>query len=482
MKTQFSMGAVSAATFAEMCGGDLREGRGADTRVWGMCTDSREADKYTVFCALRGERVDGHDYIAAAIAAGCRCVLCEQTSEEIEAAGIAAVVVKDTEMALSRFANACRHALTCRTVAVTGSVGKTTTKDLLASVLSVRANTFCTPGNHNSLVGMPLAMTEIPADTAWAVLEMGMSGFGEIERLSVAAEPELAIMTSIGSSHIGSLGSRENICRAKLEVLCGLRTGGILLLNGDEPLLAGIGGKSYRTMYVSLQRENTDFSAKNIRVENNRTLFDVTWAGGCARDLCVRVMGRHNVYAALFAFAVGILGGMDPEDIRAGLLAFEPDGLRQHMTSCGEWELMEDCYNASPESMDAAIEVLHDYCLRTGRRSVAVLGDMLELGADSAAMHRRVGAHLAYLGVARLLTVGKGGAQIALGARQMGMETDCITRCADPEEPEAIARTLSGILQPGDVVLFKASRAVGEERIIQALRHLNENQPEHSEV
>ena len=144
--------------------------------------------------------------------------------------------------------------------------------------------------------------------------------------------------------------------------------------------------------------------------------------------------------------------------------------------------VVEDCYNASPESMDAAIEVLHDYCLRTGRRSVAVLGDMLELGADSAAMHRRVGAHLAYLGVARLLTVGKGGAQIALGAQQMGMETDCITRCADPEEPEAIARTLSGILQPGDVVLFKASRAVGEERIIQALRHLNENQPEHSEV
>ncbi len=482
MKTQFSMGAVSAATFAEMCGGDLRDSRGADTRVWGICTDSREADKYTVFCALRGQRVDGHDFIAGAIASGCRCVLCEQTSQEIEEAGIAAVVVKDTELALSRFANACRHALTCRTVAVTGSVGKTTTKDLLASVLSVRHRTFKTPGNHNSLVGMPLAMTEIPADTSWAILEMGMSGFGEIERLAVAAEPDIAIITNIGTAHMEALGSRENICRAKLEVLCGLRTGGTLLLNGDEPLLANIGGKSYRTMYVSIQRENADFFAKNIRVENNRTLFDIAWKDGSAQDLCVRVMGRHNVYAALFAFAVGILGGMEPDEIREGLLAFEPEGLRQRMTTCGEWELMEDCYNASPESMDASIEVLHDYCRRTGRRGVAVLGDMLELGSESGSMHRRVGAHLAYLGVERLLTVGKGGAQIALGARQMGMKTDCITRCSDPEEPEKIARILAGILQPGDVVLFKASRAVGEERIIAALKHMNENQSERSEA
>ena len=165
MKTQFSMGALSAATFAKMCGGELWNGRGADLLVRGMCTDSREADKHTVFCALRGERVNGHDYISNAIANGCLCVLCEQSSEEIEAAGVVAVVVKDTEMALSIFANACRHALSCHTVAVTGSVGKTTAKDLISSVLSVRHKTFKTPGNHNSLVGMPLAFTEIPADT-----------------------------------------------------------------------------------------------------------------------------------------------------------------------------------------------------------------------------------------------------------------------------------------------------------------------------
>ena len=482
MKTQFSMGAVSAATFAEMCGGNLWDGRGADLRVRGICTDSGETDKHTVFCALRGERVNGHDYIEHAIANGCRYILCEKSCDAIEEAGVAAVVVKDTEMALSRFANACRHALTCQTVAVTGSVGKTTTKDLIASVLSVRHKTFRTPGNLNSLIGMPLAVTEISADTAWAVLEIGMSSFGEIERLSVAAEPDIAVITNIGTSHMESLGSRENICRAKLEVLCGLRTGGTLLLNGDEPLLRNIGGKSYRTVYISTACENADFFAKNIRVENSLTLFDLVWAGGEEQDLRVRVMGKHNVYAALFAFAIGIMSGMRPDEIRQGLLAFEPEGLRQHLTVCGDWDLIEDCYNASPESMDASLEVLHDYCRRTGRRSVAVLGDMLELGTQSAAMHRRVGAHLAYLQIDRLVTVGKGGAQIALGARQMGMRLDNMIRYSSTDDIQAIAKGLYELLEPGDVVLFKASRAIGEERIISALMGMRENESEKSEA
>ncbi len=474
MKTEFSMGAISAATVAEMCGGDLWLGRGAATRIYGICTDSSEADKYTAFCALRGERVNGHDYIPQAIARGCRCILCEQSCEAIEAAGISAVVVKDSEMALARFANACRHALTCRTVAVTGSVGKTTTKDMIASVLSVKHKTFRTPGNRNSIIGMPLSLTEIPADTVWAVLEMGMSGFGEIERLSVIGEPEIGVITNIGTAHMEALGSRENICRAKLEILCGLRTGGTLLLNGDEPLLQSIGGKSYKTVYVSTERDNVDFFAKNIRVENHRTLFDLVWSGGEERDLCIRVMGKHNVYAAAFAFAVGSMSGMTAEELREGLLQFEPEGLRQNMNECGNWTFLEDCYNASPEAMNASLEVLHDYSRRSGRRSVAVLGDMLELGSESGALHRRVGAHLAYLGIDRLVTVGAAAGQIAVGAQQMGMDPAHICSGMDPADPASVADTLQELLQPGDVVLFKASRAIGEERIIEALRKMKE--------
>ena len=470
MKIRFSMGAISAGTFAEMCGGTLRDGRGAELRIRAICTDSGEADGETVFTALRGEREDGHNYIANAIANGCRCILCEHSCDAIEQAGAAAVVVNNTELALSYFANACRHALTCHTIAVTGSVGKTTTKDMIWAVLSEKHKTYRTPGNHNSLIGMPLSVSEIPADTAWAVLEMGMSAFGEVERLSVAAEPDFAIITNIGTAHMEALGSRENICRAKLEVLCGLRTGGTLLLNGDEPLLRGIGGTGYRTVYVSLDNAKADFRARNIRVEESRTLFDLSWEGGEERDLCVNVMGKHNVYAALFAFAIGTMSGMKPEEIRRGLERFVPEGLRQRMTDLGTLTLIEDCYNASPESMTASVEVLQDFCRQTDRRSVAVLGDMLELGGQSPALHRRVGAHLAYLGVEQLITVGPMSLQIAAGARQMGLNPEAIHSFYDWSDITPVVETLKEILLDGDVVLFKASRAVGEERIIEALK------------
>ena len=478
MKIEFSNGCICAGQLSRMCVGDLRYEKDAGIPLWGICTDSREADERTAFCALRGERVDGHDYIPNALANGCRCVICERSSEEIENAGAAAVVVGDSELALAYFANAYRKTLSCSCVAVTGSVGKTTTKDLIASVLAVRHKTFRTEGNHNSTVGMPLSVPQIPADTAWAVLEMGMSGFGEIERLATVAEPDIAVITNIGTAHMEMLGSRENICRAKLEVLCGLRTGGILLLNGDEPLLENIGGKSYRTVYVSTKRENAPFFAKNIRVEKDCTRFDLVWAGGEEKDLSICVMGKHNVYAAMFAFAVGVMSGMKLEEIRRGLLAYKPTGLRQTVTSLDGWILMEDCYNASPESMIAALDALKDYASGLGRRCVAVLGDMLELGKDSAALHRKVGAYAANCGVDCLMAIGEHGSQIALGARQEGMPLEGLQKEPDLSSPQKIAHRLLGMLQEGDVILFKASRAVGAERIIEALRELRKSHSE----
>jgi UDP-N-acetylmuramoyl-tripeptide--D-alanyl-D-alanine ligase len=315
-------------------------------------------------------------------------------------------------------------------------------------------------------------MTEIPADTAWAVLEMGMSDFGEIERLSVVAEPDIAVITNIGTAHMEQLGSRENICRAKLEVLCGLKTGGTLLLNGDEPLLRNVGGKSYRTVYVSTKRENAQFFAKNIRVEKDRTLFDVVWNGRQEQALCVRVMGRHNVYAALFAFAIGTMSGMTPDEIRAGLLLYEPSGYRQNLTHCGGVTFLEDCYNASPESMMASLEVLRQYCTQTGRRSVAILGDMLELGAESCAMHRRVGEKLAAMGIDLLITLGDRGRQIAEGARRAGMTSILSMENPAPDQRALAASRIMERLCPHDVVLFKASRGVGEEHLIAALKNL----------
>ena len=474
MKIKMSCGVMTADMLASLCGGVLRDGRGAETQVRAICTDSREADEDTVFCALRGDRVDGHDYIKNVLDAGCRCILCEQSNSLVEACGAAAIVVNDTELALARLANAYRHSLNCRVVGVTGSVGKTTAKDMISSVLGCAKQTYKTAGNHNSVIGLPLSVTEIPQDCEWAVLEMGMSGFGEIERLSIATEPDVAVITNIGTAHMEMLGSRENICRAKLEILCGLKAGGTLILNGDEPLLRGIGGRSYRTVYVSLEREDCAYAARNIRVENGYTIFDLVWAGGVEKDLRVNVMGRHNVYAAAFAFAVGILGGVTPEEIREGLLRFAPEGLRQNRSECREWTFFEDCYNASPESMTAALEVLSGFCKQTGRRSVAILGDMLELGVQSAAMHQRVGERATLLGINELITLGKRARHIALGAQRKGHSAVSSFDIPSEETLDSIAREVASKLKPGDVVLFKASRGVGEERLIEALKNLKD--------
>ena len=477
MKIQFGNGAIDAHRLAQWCGGSLLNDQNGSLLVTGMCTDSREADGSTVFCALRGERTDGHNYIEAALSLGCKCVLCECLEGDLPPS-VAVILVEDTQRALAKFANAYRRTLACKAVAVTGSVGKTTTKEMIAAVLSEAFVTYRTAGNHNSLVGMPLSVGEISSDVEWAVLEMGMSGFGEIERLSAAAEPDMAVITNIGTAHMELLGSRKNICRAKLEILSGLRPGGTLILNGDEPLLRRVRGKSYKTVYVSLEGEKSDFSAKNIRVERDCTVFDLITEQGTVSDLRINVLGRHNVYAALFAIAIGTRIGMTEEQLRRGLLRFHTDGIRQSMTQCGDWTFFEDCYNASPESMMASLEVLRQYSSQTGRRSVAVLGDMLELGSESCAMHQRVGAQLASMGIDSLITLGSFGRQIADGARRAGMTAIFSMDNPAPAERRDAARQILDRLCPHDVVLFKASRGVGEEHLIAALKNLKEAEGE----
>ncbi len=472
MRTYFSIHPQTALHLAEMCGGMLRQEQTGTVSVQAICTDSREANSDTVFVAIRGEHSDGHQYITAALQNGCRCVICEHSCEELEKLGAAAIVVNDSELALAKLANAYQSYLNCKKIAVTGSVGKTTTKDLLASVLSAHTCAYKTDGNHNSIIGMPMSMVEIGEDSRYAVLEMGMSEFGEIERMSIAAEPDVAIITNIGTAHLAQLGSRENICRAKLEILSGLKDGGTLILNGDEPLLKNIGGRSYHTVYVSLFRENADFFAKNISVESDKTLFDVCFRGTEWKRMCIRVVGRHNVYAALYAIAVGVMENIPEEEIREGLLRYEPQGMRQHIYPMKGITVIEDCYNASPESVNAALEVLAEYSKRQGGRSVAVLGEMLELGEDSDALHRTVGAHLARQGIDCLALMGKGSNQIAVGARQERMPLEQISYIGSNTEPETAAQNLCTILQDGDVVLFKASRAVGAEKVIAALKSI----------
>ena len=473
MKITFSLqNGITAHALARMCRGILQNEENANIQINSLCTDSREADENTAFFALVGERVNGHDYIPAAISAGCRCIISQEPiSSAVIGEKIALIIVKDSEMALSYMASAQLEGRTYPVIAVTGSVGKTTTKDMIAAVMREGKRTYVSSGNHNSVIGMPLSVMEISQDCECAVLEMGMSDFGEIERMSLVAEPDIAVITNIGTSHMEALGDRRGICRAKLEVLCGLKKGGYLILNGDEPLLKNIGGRSYHTVYVSLKRANADFFAQNIRTEFSGTRFDVVHKGVTYPNFYIPVSGRHNVWAALYAFAVATLQGLSPEKIQNGLAHFRPADMRQGITDFEGVTLIEDCYNAAPESMRAAIDVLCECAPKKGQR-IAVLGDMLELGRQSIALHRAVGEYLQERGVDLLIAVGNGGVEIAQGAVEAGMNPANAFLFIDRDNVDAIAKGLHSHVKAGDTVLFKASRGVRLERVIQALREL----------
>ena len=473
MKITLSMqNGITAHALARMCRGVLQNEENSSINIYSICTDSREVDGKTAFFALVGERVNGHDYIPAAIAAGCRCIVSQEpVLPEIYGNDVVVIAVKDSEMALSYMASAQLEGRTFPTVAVTGSVGKTTTKDMIAAVMREGKKTYVSSGNHNSIIGMPLSVMEIPTDCECAVLEMGMSNFGEIERMSLVAEPDIAVITNIGTSHMEALGNRSGICRAKLEVLCGLKTGGYLILNGDEPLLSNIGGRSYHTLYVSLTRPNADFFAQNIRVEIKGTRFDVIHKGITYTDFFIPVCGRHNVWAALYAFAVATLQGLTPEQIKNGLLHFRPADMRQEVLHFNNVTAIVDCYNASPESMRAAIDVLCE-CTPKDSRRVAVLGDMLELGKHSIALHRTIGEYLQSRGIDLLVAVGNDGVEIAQGAVAAGMNPADVMLYIDRNDVNAITLGLASRIGAGDTILFKASRGVQLERVVNALKEL----------
>ena len=472
MKITLSMqNGITAHELARMCRGVLQNEDNSNLKINALCTDSREADGSTAFFALVGERVNGHDYIPAAVAQGCRCIISQEPVECGE--DVAVIAVKDSEMALSYMASARLEGRTFPTVAVTGSVGKTTTKDMIAAAMNEGKKTYVSSGNHNSVIGMPLSVMEIPTDCECAVLEMGMSNFGEIERMSLVAEPDIAVITNIGSSHMETLGDRNGIFRAKLEILCGLKKGGYLLLNGDQPILSRVSGRSYHTLYVSLKRPNADFFAQNIRVALGGTYFDVVYKGITYPDFFIPISGRHNVMAALFAFAVATLQGLEPEQIKNGLKNFQSAGMRQEILQIGGRTVIADCYNASPESMRAAIDVLCE-CSSKGGRRVAILGDMLELGKHSIEIHRGVGGYLQNRGVDLLIAVGNGGVEIAQGAVEVGMDPAKTLLFIDRNDVDAIARALIANTQEGDTLLFKASRGVQLERVISALKEFYE--------
>ena len=468
-------------TLAAMAGGELTlRHLSEETTVTHICTDSREADGGTLFCAIRGERVDGHSYMAKAAELGGRVFLCERIPEEVPFESCAFVVVEDTVAALSALALSRREGemRELSVVAITGSVGKTTTKEMTAAVLSVGKTLFKKEGNFNSTIGLPLSFMEITPDTECAVLEMGMSSRGEIAAMTQAVRPCIAVVANIGSSHLEYLGTRENIARAKLEISLGLSEGGTLLINGDEPLLARLGQdfgeelpvipEGIRVLRVSLAGdESADYQAMNITSREGGMVFDLATPHGVWRELFVPSVGGHFVWAAAFAAAVGQLSGLTEGQVRAGLAAYRPAAMRQDIRKIGGVTLMVDCYNAAPESMKAALSALS--LIAGSHRRIAVLGDMKELGENTVALHRSVGQFAAESGIDLLITVGELGAEIATGAVEAGMNPDAVRITGGKDTYEATADYLKSILRQGDHVLFKASRSMALETVVEAV-------------
>ena len=463
---------LTAAEIASATGGRL-VGADVERSVSSIAYDSREVTENCLFCATKGERADGHDYIKTAIDSGAAVILAERIPDGVSTDDASFVLVDDTVAALGALAGYYRDLSDAVAVGVTGSVGKTTTKDFIASVLSVRYKTLKTEGNHNNEIGFPMTLFGLAPETERAVLEMGMSSRGEISFMTRLAHPKYAVITNIGTSHIASLGSRENICLAKYEIAEGMDENGVLVLNGDEPLLTEYKGKvAPQRKYVGIYNKNADCKAVNIRTRENGMTFDVLYDGNAAVNVEIPVLGRHNVYNALFAWEIGSLCGMRDDEIRRGLLSFEGTKMRQKIYSIGRITVIEDCYNAAPESMRAAIDVLITKASASGGAPCALLGDMLELGENTRLLHDQLGQYAAQMKVARLYCYGEMADTVAEAAIKKGVRADDVYVARDTSDPAHMAKMIASSVKDGDVLLVKASRGIAAERVIEELKKL----------
>ncbi|MDO5132437.1 MAG: UDP-N-acetylmuramoyl-tripeptide--D-alanyl-D-alanine ligase [Eubacteriales bacterium] len=457
-----------------------------DVKIRSVVTDSRNVEEKCVFFALSGERFDGHAYVASALEKGAAgCVISKVPEEGARVPGKFYVLVRDTRRALGDLARYYREKFDVKVVGITGSVGKTTCREMVQAVLSRRFRVHATKGNFNNEIGLPLTIFGLSKDDQVLVVEMGMNHPGEIRYLSRIAEPDLAVITNIGTAHIGLLGSREAIFQAKREIFDGLKDGGAAILCGDDDFLprireeVSLSGR-YRLFYAG-KGPDCDYRVKNIRVEIGTagkekgraefsTLCEIRMprkargdaaesretVGAEPREIDARIsaIGMHLVYPASIAAAVGDLLGMTAAEIRDGIADFK--GQRMPCEEYGDFYLFDDTYNASPDSMKSSMEALA--CVEQavpGIIKAAVLGDMFEQGAFADSLHREVGRAAAETGIDILITVGPLSAAMAEEAREAGVPD--VRAFGNLEDA---AQAVEEITRPGTAVLFKASNAM----------------------
>lgn len=424
--------------------------------ITAVVTDSRKVEKDCVFVCFAGERVDGHDYAAAAYKAGAAYIIANHPVPGVPENRT--VLVPSSSMAMVRMAANYRTLFSPLMIGVTGSVGKTTTKEFCYAILSAFGNTLKTEGNQNNDIGVPNTLFRLEAATEYAVVEMGMDHAGEIERLTRCARPSAGLITLIGVSHLENLGTRENILKAKLEICAGMPDGAPLALNADDDLLptAKLPAR-LRPVWYGIDSKTADVRAENIVYDGGKTGFTLVDAKYGKFAVTIPTAGKHTVYDALAAYAAASRLGLDAAKCAASLARYQTTGMRQNIVEHGGVTVIEDCYNASPDSMKAALSVLREL---PNAHKIALLGDMLELGSASEEGHRQTGVWAADAGVQTLLAYGPRSAAMAEAAKQKGVTT---VHCQTKQE---VLQYLRQYVHPGDALLAKASHAMALEDLL----------------
>ncbi|MFE3855426.1 UDP-N-acetylmuramoyl-tripeptide--D-alanyl-D-alanine ligase [Streptomyces griseorubiginosus] len=454
--------ALSLAEIASVVGGQTHDIPDPSVQVHGpVVIDSRQVADGSLFAAFVGERVDGHDYAEQAVRAGAVAVLAQRP------VGVPSIVVDDVQTALGALARHVVRRLGATLVGLTGSAGKTSTKDLIAQVLRRKAPTVFTPGSLNNEIGLPLTALTATAETRFLVLEMGARGIGHIAYLTDLTPPRIGLVLNVGSAHIGEFGGREQIAQAKGELVEALPEDGAAILNADDPLVRAMASRTKAKVLLFGESGEADVRAENVRLmDSGQPAFMLHTPSG-ASEVTMRLYGEHHVSNALAAAAVAHELGMSATEIATALseagslsrwrmeVTERPDGVT----------IVNDAYNANPESMRAALRALA--AMGKGRRTWAVLGKMAELGDEALAEHDAVGRLAVRLNVGKLVAVGgREASWLQLGAYNEGSWGEESVHVSDAQ---AAVDLLRSELRPGDVVLVKASRSVGLESVAQAL-------------
>jgi UDP-N-acetylmuramoyl-tripeptide--D-alanyl-D-alanine ligase len=454
---------LSPAAIAKATGGRvIRTGLPASRVV----TDSRQVGRDTLFVALRGERFDGHDFVPGALRAGAAGVLVDRATVDRVPPGDGFVVrVADTGRALLDLGRAHRARHGARVVGITGSCGKTSTKDMLGQALATAMPTVWSPKSFNNQVGVPLSLLAIRPESRAAVVEIGTNAPGEIAMLTAVAAPDIGILTCVREAHLEGLGSLEGVAREKASLFDGLRPGGIALLNGDDRACAAIAARLAVPTRLFRIGSEADWSAVEVRFHGLGTSFRLRGRGlDRERPVTLPRLGTHNVHNALACIAAAVELGMEVDAVVAALSQLPTSARRLEPKSAAGVQVFDDTYNMNPASARAALHALAG--IDTRGRKIVVFGEMLELGPRSVELHRELGAEVAAAGIDRLLTVGAGADSIADGALRGGFDPARIERC--PTASRALEVLLAD-LAPGDLVLAKASRGVALDRLVDDL-------------